>query len=640
MEESRTMATSLGHRRVTGRRWWAVPVLLVVGVVLGACGAKELTATLEPTATVAPSPEPTATPRPTFTPTVEPTPSATPDLARLEVDGWTDASPDGRWIAEVTVALPTAGGPETGGNYYTRLMIRSADGMTEWVVVEEWSHFGLGYTIPGVVDWSDDGNSVTIVDRAIPDGCALFAYLANLRRVDLTDGGVAALAPELEGALALSPDGAQVAGLHRELVLHDLGSGEEVRVPVEVAADAWQAGSILWAPDSSAVAFTLIIHPCGSGGEQVHSFVRVDAESGAQTTLVGEDPRQFVTEEWSDPERRVVIDGDGVGWWMDVGTGELLEQAVQPPAGLVYRTADGIWQIGTDGEGVQLYTAPDAQLSPNGARVLVVRDDAMWVIDLATGKEAKVPTAEGYPNWRWPTWGGDDLVVFGSWQEGEDPGPSAGHLTAAAQGRWVEVLDKETSSNALSAVSPDGETIAYDQGGKAALYRLRGGVEPIDLSSYGVPMIPNRRAGSPAWSPDGGRLAWVVGSDFGQGWQIAVVVLDLEAGTAQVLRPYEPRGVGGWPGAPVWSPDGERLAYHLWPAADLSEEGIWVFEPASSEERRIGPGFQPVWSSDGQRLVYSEDLGEGRMRAWLVEVGSWERRMLSLPAGSVAIEWR
>jgi hypothetical protein len=571
---------------------------------------------------------------------IRPEPSPTPDLAQLEMDTWSDASPDGKWIAEVSVALPAAEGVSTGENYYTRLVIRSTDGLTEWVVVDEWSHFGLGYTVPGVLRWSDDGLSVTVVDRAIPDGCYLFEYLANLRRVDLADGRVEALAPGLEGALALSPDGALVAALQRELVLRDLANGEEVRVPLDVAAESWQAGSLIWAPDSSAVAYTLAIHPCGIGGEQVHSIVRAESGSGAQTILADQEPRRFVTVEWPAVERLIVVDGDGTRWWMDASTGELLEQAVQPPAGLVYWTADGTWQTGDDGQVVRLYPAADAQLSPNGERLLITRDESMWVIDLATGKEAKVPTAEGYPHWRWPVWGWDNLVLFGSWPEGEEPGPSAGHLTAAAQGLWVQVLDRDTNSNTLPAAAPEEGTIAYDQAGAAALYRLEGGAEPLDMSAFGVPMRENSRAGSPAWSPDGGQLAWVVGSDFGQGWQLAVVVLDLQAGTAQIFHPYEPRGVGGWSAAPVWSPTGGRLAYHLWPAADPTEEGIWVFDLASGEEQQIGPGLRPVWSPDGERLVYSEDLGGGRTVAWLVQVEGWQRQLLSLPTGALVIAWR
>jgi hypothetical protein len=575
-----------------------------------------------------------------FAPRIRLEPSPTPDLSQLEMDRWTETSPDGKWIAEVSVALPTAGGVDTGENYYTRLVIKSVDGLTEWVVVDEWSYFGLGYTVPGVLRWSDDGPSVAVVDRAIPDGCYIFEYLANLRRVDLADGSVEALAPDLQGALALSPDGATVAALRQELVLRDLVSGEEARTPIEVAAESWQAGSLVWAPDSRAVAYTLVIRPCGIGGEQVHSIVRAEAENGAQTILADQDSRRLVTVEWPTAERLIVVDGDGTRWWMDSNSGELLEQAVQPPPGLVYWSDDGTWQTGENGQVTLLHPAADAQLSPNGKRLLITRDEAMWVIDLATGKEAKVPTAEGYPNWRWPVWGWDNLVLFGSWPEGEDPGPSAGHLTAAAQGLWVEVLDQDYSSNTLPAAAPLEGTIAYDQAGAAALYRLEGSAEPLDMSAFGVSMRENSRAGSPAWSPDGRQLAWVVGSDFGQGWQISVVVLDLQAGTAQILHPYESRGVGGWPAAPVWSPAGQQLAYHLWPAAGPSEEGIWVFDLASGEEQQIGPGLRPVWSPDGQQLVYSEDLGGGRTMVWLVQVGSWERQLINLPIGALVIAWR
>jgi hypothetical protein len=310
---------------------------------VAACGSAELTPAPEPSPTVAPSPTETAIPEPTPPPTTEPTatpdppaapePSPTPNLTQLQLDGYADRSPDGQWVAEITVALPAPEGPDTGENYYTRLLIRSTDGAKDWTVVDAWSYFGLGYTVPAVYGWGPDGASVTVVDRAIPDGCLLFEYMMNLRRVDLTDGSVVPLAPNLQGALAPSPDGTTVAALHRELILLDLDGGDERRFPIEVAADTWQAGSPVWAPDNSAVAYTVIINPCRIGGEQVHSIIRVDAGSGAQTTLVDRDPRQWVTADWPEAARLLVVDGEGVRWWVDATSGESLEQAVPSGAG-------------------------------------------------------------------------------------------------------------------------------------------------------------------------------------------------------------------------------------------------------------------------------------------------------------------
>jgi hypothetical protein len=310
---------------------------------LGACGPVEPTPSPEPSPTVAPSPTETAIPEPTPPPPAKPTAtpeppaapesSPTPDLTQLQLDGYADRSPDGRWVAEVTVALPRPENPETGENYYTRLIIRSTDGAIEWTVVDTWSYFGLGYTVPAVYDWGPDGASVTVIGRAIPDGCFLFEYMMNLRRVDLTDGSVAPLAPDLQGALAPSSDGTTVAALHRELTLLDLADGDERRLPIEVAADTWQAGGLVWSPDNSAVAYTVIISPCGIGGEQVHSIVRVDIGSGAQTTLIDRDPRQWVTADWPEAARLIVVDGEGVRWWLDATSGEILEQAAPSGAG-------------------------------------------------------------------------------------------------------------------------------------------------------------------------------------------------------------------------------------------------------------------------------------------------------------------
>ena len=300
------------------------------------------------------------------------------------------------------------------------------------------------------------------------------------------------------------------------------------------------------------------------------------------------------------------------------------------PPGLVFGTNTGLWQVGEDGRPRQILNRSDVVLSPDGTQALYTTPDAdLWLIDLTTGAERNLTHTpdrmECCPQW-WPA--RPDTIIFGSWPKDADLGPSTGFLTTVrVDGSDYRVLS-EHQSNTLPAPAPDGQTIACDQGGTAYLYRWDTGPVPFDPAAYGLPV---QRIGSPAWSPDGGRLAWVVGGDFGQRWRIGLGVFDLEARTARLLHPFEPRGVGGWPGAAVWSPDGQWLAYAIWPAADPNEEGICVFRADGEEEHCLGPGGGPVWSPDGRRLAFRRDSA-----LWLAEAETWDLLRVADDAWPVA----
>ncbi|MGH8119078.1 MAG: Tol-Pal system beta propeller repeat protein TolB [Gammaproteobacteria bacterium] len=106
---------------------------------------------------------------------------------------------------------------------------------------------------------------------------------------------------------------------------------------------------------------------------------------------------------------------------------------------------------------------------------------------------------------------------------------------------------------------------------------------------------------SPAWSPDGKKLAYV---SF-ESRNSAVYIQDLLTGARE--RVASNPGINS---APAWSPDGARLALTLSMGGNPE---IYVMHVASKQLRRMTNNAaidtEPTWSPDGRLLAFTSDRG-------------------------------
>jgi TolB protein len=104
---------------------------------------------------------------------------------------------------------------------------------------------------------------------------------------------------------------------------------------------------------------------------------------------------------------------------------------------------------------------------------------------------------------------------------------------------------------------------------------------------------------SPAWSPDGKRLAYV---SFERG-NSSIYIQELTTGSRQVVAAY--RGING---APAFSPDGSKLALTL---SQSGNPEIYVMDIASRRTTQITRHFaidtEPQWMPDGATLLFTSD---------------------------------
>jgi TolB protein len=147
------------------------------------------------------------------------------------------------------------------------------------------------------------------------------------------------------------------------------------------------------------------------------------------------------------------------------------------------------------------------------------------------------------------------------------------------------------------------------------------GFNPQTVVTYSEPLL------SPAWSPDGRRLAYV---SFERG-NSTIYMQELNTGAREVLASF--KGING---APAFSPDGRRLALTL---SKTGNPEIYTMDIASRGLTQITNHYsidtEAVWAADGQSLVFTSDRG-GRPQLYRVPASGGEPKRISFAGDSNA----
>ncbi len=249
------------------------------------------------------------------------------------------------------------------------------------------------------------------------------------------------------------------------------------------------------------------------------------------------------------------------------------------------RDGGGIFVVGTDGKGIRRVTATRGKTpewSPDGKELAFDAADGLRVLTVAGGRErlvARVP-ARGEVG-LWPSWSPDGkrIAFVRQVADGSSVVFVVGRNGGAARRLLEPALAPDdpnwsilTASEITPAWSPDGKRIAYDSGDGVLVVATIADGERVTVPTDGA-------AYEPSWSPDGKEIAFKCSGDL--------CVVNLASKQLRVLL--------GDCGSPSWSPDGRRVVVerYLFGNASATATPMALYSVAADESGSTPVTFGP-----------------------------------------------
>ena len=152
--------------------------------------------------------------------------------------------------------------------------------------------------------------------------------------------------------------------------------------------------------------------------------------------------------------------------------------------------------------------------------------------------------------------------------------------------------------------------------------------------TFMAPLVPGA-ASAPVWSPDGARIAYVAGLQGGPDHARQLRVTDLTGPRILAFQVDWSR--------PAWSPDGTRIAF-------TRRRQLWLVDPDGRNPQQLTHAvpdssfpmrWDPAWSPDGRKLAFTQVDAAGQPSSlwWMDADGSHPEPVARGPYRVVCPEW-